>query len=87
VITALLHFRTFCALPLDRRRRWVERWAFGRFSLARQMFRGPRTTALVSYYEHPLILARLGLNRQTTDRDPLSAAGNVIPLRIGGSRG
>ena len=86
VLTALLHFRTFCALSLERRRRWVERWAFGRFALARQMFRGPRTTALVAYYEHPLTIARLGLTR-AAESDPASAQGKVIPLRIGGSRG
>jgi hypothetical protein len=87
VITALVHFRTFCALSLERRRRWVERWAFGRFALARQMFRGSRTTALVAYYEHPLIVARLGLTRSAAESDAAGTPGKLIALRIGGSRG
>jgi uncharacterized protein (TIRG00374 family) len=81
-ITALAHFRTFCDLDLVRRRRWLESWAFGRWALARQLFRATRTTALVAYYEHPVVVARLGIAR---DRAPVPD--NVVALRAGGARG
>jgi hypothetical protein len=47
----LMHRRSFAALPLDRRRRILEAWAFGPIALTRQLFRPIRTTALVAYYE------------------------------------
>jgi hypothetical protein len=81
-ITALANFRTFCDLDLVRRRRWLESWAFGRWALARQLFRATRTTALVAYYEHPVVVARLGIAR-----DPAAAPDNVVALRAGGARG
>lgn len=45
------HRRAFSRLPLAQRRRIVAAWAFGPVSLARQLFRPIRTTALVAYYE------------------------------------
>jgi len=82
-ITALVHFRTFCNLDLAFRRRWVESWAFSRWALARQLFRATRTTALLAYYEHPVVVARLGIARERTGALP----GNVVALRAGGTRG
>jgi uncharacterized protein (TIRG00374 family) len=43
--------RSFCALPLARRRRIVSAFAYGRYALARQLFRVLRSTALLGYYE------------------------------------
>ena len=58
-ITMLVKLRRFEALELEARRAWVERWAFGSFSLARQLFRGVRSTALLAYYDHALVRAQL----------------------------
>jgi hypothetical protein len=59
VVTVLLKLSRFETLEIEERRAWVERWAYGRFSLSRQLFRGVRTTALLSYYDHPLVRARM----------------------------
>ena len=60
VATVLAHGRRFTGLAPEVRRRWVERWADGRVALARQLFRAPRGTALLAYYEQPAVRARLG---------------------------
>jgi hypothetical protein len=86
VITAVVHLRTFCALDVARRRRWVERWAFGRFALGRQLFRATRSTALVAYYEHPLVLEKLGVPRAPRALATGEPASNVVALRAGGAR-
>ncbi len=57
--TRVATLRGFCELEPERRRRWVEGWAYGRVSLARQLFRGPRSTALLAYYELPAVRSRL----------------------------
>jgi len=57
-LTVSRFFRGFCALPAERRRRWVSAWAYGPWSLGRQLFKAPRATALVAYYEHPLVTAK-----------------------------
>lgn len=83
VLTALVHLRTFCNLRLARRRDWVERWAFGSFNLGRQLFRATRTTALVGYYEHPIVQRHLGvLGTRSDARDD----GKLIALHAGGAR-
>ncbi len=66
--TRVAFFRDFCSLPLEPRRRWVERWAYGPLALARQLFKGPRTTALLAWYELPAVRAAL-------DRAPEPRAG------------
>ena len=66
--TRVAFLRGFCELAPDRRRRWVEGWAYGRMSLARQLFRGARSTALFAYYELPAVRVRL-------DRGPDSGTG------------
>jgi hypothetical protein len=57
--TRVMFLRDFCSLPLEPRRRWVERWAYGRLALTRQLFKGPRTTALLAWYELPAVRAAL----------------------------
>ena len=51
VITRLRYGRGYCNLAPDTRRRWTALWAFGKLSLARQLFRAPRSLALMGYYE------------------------------------
>ena len=51
LITRVVCFRSFCGMALPRRRRWLGRWAYGRVALARQLFRGVRSTALLAYFE------------------------------------
>lgn len=50
VLTWLRFLRPYSRLPLARRRRWTEAVAYGRLTLLRQLFRAPRSTALVAYY-------------------------------------
>jgi glycosyltransferase 2 family protein len=58
-MTVLVKLSRFESLESEARRAWVERWAYGPFSLARQLFRGVRSTALLGYYDHPLVRARM----------------------------
>jgi len=60
LITRLRFMQGFCALPLEKRRRWVENWAYGRFALGRQLFRGVRSTAILAFYEIPSAQAPVG---------------------------
>ena len=50
-LTRLRYARGYCDLAPDTRRRWTSAWAFGGLKLARQLFRAPRSLALVGYYE------------------------------------
>ena len=59
VATRLRFVRSYCSLPLGKRRRWTEQWAYGSTSLARQLFRAIRATALVAYYELPEVRAKV----------------------------
>lgn len=43
--------RSFGALPPARRQAWMQAWAYGRFSLARRMFRPVRSLAALAYFE------------------------------------
>jgi glycosyltransferase 2 family protein len=52
VLTLITQFSRFERLPPQRRRAWVERWAYGGLTPARQLFRAVRSTALLAYYEH-----------------------------------
>lgn len=56
----LRYLRSFCALDLERRRTAVQGWAFGGIAPLRQLFRAPRSTVLLAFYEHPAGLASLG---------------------------
>jgi hypothetical protein len=53
----LRYLRSFCALPLARRRAVVESWAYGPIGLTRQLFRLPRSTALLAFFEEPAVVA------------------------------
>ncbi len=52
VLVRLRYLRSFCSLPLQRRRRIVEAWAYGRWAVTRKLFRVLRSTALLGYYEY-----------------------------------
>jgi hypothetical protein len=58
-LVRLRHVRGFCRLPLSERRRIVEAWAYGRYALTRQLFRLPRSTAMLAYFDFD----RLALTR------------------------
>lgn len=73
--TVLRTCHSFCALPLQARTAQVERWAYGRFALGRQLFRVVRSTALLAYYEHPLVTRALGLEEGSVAPRPALAAG------------
>ncbi len=55
-LVRLRYIRGFCQLPLTRRQRVVEMWAYGPIGPARQLFRALRSTALLACYEHPLVI-------------------------------
>jgi hypothetical protein len=51
IYVRLRYRRSFCGLSVTRRQAAVHSWAFGRVGLLRQLFRPPRSTALLAYYE------------------------------------
>jgi len=51
--TRLRYFRSFCALPRDKRIEWVALWADGPIALTRKLFRPLRSFVLLSFYEIP----------------------------------
>jgi uncharacterized protein (TIRG00374 family) len=65
---ALGTFGRFVRLPLDRRQRIVERWAFGRLSLPRQLFRMLRGVALLAFCDHPLVAGKLAAQEGPVQR-------------------
>jgi uncharacterized protein (TIRG00374 family) len=68
IVTVLRFARGFTRLPLATRRAWAERWAYGGLSLARQLFKAVRSTAVVAFYEHPAVDGR--------------TRSGVVPLRV-----
>ncbi len=72
LITRIVFVRSLCGLPLERRRRWVEKWAYGSFGLGRQLFRAIRATALLAYYEHPLVRAELAATTKLRPKEASS---------------
>ena len=62
--TRVLHGRSFSSIDPVRRRAWFEEWAYGRLTLARQLFKSVRSLALLSYYEQPA--ARRVLQQRAT---------------------
>lgn len=58
LLTAVRFARGFAALPLASRRRWASLWAYGGFSLGRQLFKVVRSTAILAFYEHPAMASR-----------------------------
>jgi uncharacterized membrane protein YbhN (UPF0104 family) len=51
VLVRLRYSQSFCALDPQTRRRVVSGWAYGRYAVARQLFRVLRSCALLHYYE------------------------------------
>jgi uncharacterized protein (TIRG00374 family) len=68
------YLRSFCSLPLARRRRIVASWAYGRWALTRKLFRVLRSTALLGYYEY------------TGPEDDLAPTGSWQALQAGRGR-
>lgn len=68
--TRLRYGRGFCDLSPAPRREWFEAWAYGRWSLGRQLFRAVRGTALLAWYELPA--ARAALEKSASDASPAS---------------
>jgi hypothetical protein len=64
----LTRMRSFCALPAAQRRVIFEQWAYGRVGLFRALFKLPRSTALLVFFEHAAV-------REALDRAGSSAAG------------
>jgi hypothetical protein len=52
IATRLRFFRGYCDVSLAKRRAWTSRWAEGRITLLRQLFKPVRATALLAYYDH-----------------------------------
>lgn len=50
-LVRLRYAASFCALPLETRRRVVNFWAYGPYALTRALFRVLRSTVLLRYYE------------------------------------
>ena len=50
-VVLITNLRPFTSLGIERRRDIVASWAWGRVSLARQLFRALRSTALLAWYE------------------------------------
>jgi hypothetical protein len=59
IVTFLAHLRPFTTLTASRRRAWVERWAYGSWSLGRQLFRPIRSVAIVSFYSDVIVAGSL----------------------------
>jgi uncharacterized protein (TIRG00374 family) len=61
IYIAVGYLGLFCRLSLRRRVQAVEAWSYGWLPPARQLFRPLRSTALLSFYEHPKV--QLALSR------------------------
>ena len=53
----LTTWRPFAKLSLERRRAILRWWAWGPFAITRQLFRAVRSTAVLAYFEDPLVQA------------------------------
>jgi len=58
-IVGATHLRGFCKLAPASRRRIFEAWAYGRIGLTRKLFRVVRSTALLAFYDDPVVTAAL----------------------------
>jgi len=56
----ITRFSGFSRLSAEKRRTTVEAWAWGRFYIARQLFRVVRSLALLAFYEIPAVKAGMG---------------------------
>ena len=57
VLVFLRTWRPFARVKLERRRAILRWWAWGPLTPARQMFRAVRSTAVLAYYEDPVVQA------------------------------
>ena len=51
--------RFICDVPLAKRRKLVEFWAFGPIAVTRKFMKLIRSLAILAYYDHPLVQSRL----------------------------
>jgi uncharacterized protein (TIRG00374 family) len=51
--TRVCCFRSYCELPLERRRAWTKAWAGGKVVLFRRLMKPVQATALLAFYDHP----------------------------------
>ncbi|MBX9666111.1 MAG: flippase-like domain-containing protein [Candidatus Obscuribacterales bacterium] len=58
-ITIATHGRFLCDIPLDKRRKIINAWAFGPVSLTRKFMKPIRSLFLIAYYETPEVVALL----------------------------
>jgi hypothetical protein len=70
--------RPFEHHDLDSRRRICKSWAYGRFGIARKLFRPIRSLAIFAYYENPAVLGdtseRESVKRDVEEHDKLRGA-------------
>jgi len=69
ILVRMRYFSNFKNLSLDKRKKIVAGWAWGKVALARQLFRVVRSTALLAFYEIPAVKAAL----ETPAASPKSA--------------
>lgn len=55
LVVRLTHLRGFARLAPERQVRVVESWAYGRWSLARKLFRLLRSTVFLAFFDHPAL--------------------------------
>ncbi|MBX9692040.1 MAG: flippase-like domain-containing protein [Cyanobacteria bacterium] len=67
-IVALTNFRFLCQIPLEKRRKVIEGWAFGPLDLARKFMKPIRVLFLFAYYEHPFVKAHLDKLQEASSR-------------------
>jgi uncharacterized protein (TIRG00374 family) len=66
LLTAIRYQRLFCKMELEKQRKVFEAWAYGPVGLARKLFRPIRSTALLAYYENPIIEGALNARSQAS---------------------
>ena len=74
MLAAVRYLGAFTALPMAKRRQYVEAWAWGPIALARQFLRAVRGTALLAYYDHPHVIAAMNGRRRLTPLRHLESA-------------
>lgn len=66
----LRYFRTFSLLSVSQRRAIVNAWAYGKIPVARKLFKLVRSTALLAFFEHPAVVAKLEREHSTESCSP-----------------
>jgi hypothetical protein len=65
VLVWLRYFRSFSFLPLAKRVEIFNAWAYGKIPIKRQLFKLIRSTALLAFFEHPVVVNVLENQRNT----------------------